>query len=139
MRKAKQKVVIFALIKKTQILIETRPVKGFSTHQVLIPGGTVKDWLLEGYDEALKREMMEELGVKPLQYDLLTKEEIPGINNNLLIPFIVETWEGVIPEINFDLKDPYPLSWMEIDEVLEVPVKPTREIAKHLKRYLSKK
>lgn len=129
-------VVIFVLIKDTKILVEKRPIKGLLGEHILIPGGTIND--LEDLEKALEREMKEELGIIPTEYQLLTDQEILGLHNNLLKPFLIKKWSGQLPEIGLDKEDPYPLSWMEIDEVLTVPIKPTREIAQQIKKYLEK-
>lgn len=134
----KSQVVIFALVKQNKILVEKRPVEGFLNHQYLIPGGMVKNDLPESLEDALKREMMEELGITPIEFELLTDEEIPGLSNNILKPFLVKSWQGEIPKVNLDKEDPHPLEWMEIDQALNTPVKPTKKIVETLKKYLAK-
>ncbi len=129
------RVVLFALIKENKILLEKRPVKGFAENQYLIPGGAINE--LEELEEALKREAMEELGIIPIDFELLTDEDIPGLYNNILKPFVVRAWQGQIPKFILDKKDPFPLEWIPIDKALNIlPIKPTKKIVKMLKNYL---
>lgn len=131
------RVVLFALIKDNKILLEKRSVKKFTNLQYLIPGGAINK--NEKLNDALKREMMEELRIIPTDFKLLTDEDIPGLYGNMLKPFIVTSWQGEIPKFILDKKDSFPLEWMEIDKALEIPpIKPTKKIIKLLKNYLSK-
>ncbi len=126
------RVVLFALVKNNKILLENRPATGY-----LVPGGAINAH--ENLEDALKREIMEELGIIPTEFKLLTNEDIPGLNNNTLKPFIVTSWQGEIPENILDKKDPHPLEWMNIDKALiSIPVKPTKKIVEVLKKYLKK-
>ncbi len=130
-------VVLFALVKNNKLLLEKRPIKGFLEHQYLIPGGAIEKE--EKLEAALKREMMEELGVVPIEFQLLTQEGILGINNNILRPYVVTSWQGETPAFILDKKDPYPLEWVEISKaLLSLPVKPTKKITEVLKNYLDK-
>lgn len=123
------RVVLFALIKDNKILLEKRPNIGY-----LVPGGGINQ--LESLEDALKREMMEELNIIPNKFELLTKTDIPGLNNNILKPFIVTSWQGEIPENVLDKEDPHPLEWMDIDKALNsIPVKPTKRVIEVLKEY----
>lgn len=130
------RVVLFALIKDNKILLEKRPVKGFLDHQYIIPGGGVKDLKQETLEQTLIREMIEELGATPIEFELLTNEDLPGLENNILKPFIVSRWEGNIPTIVLDKEDPYPLEWIEIDEALNISIEETRKIVAEVKKYL---
>lgn len=131
------RVVLFALIKNGEILLEKRKVKGFIEKQYLIPGGAINE--LEDLEDALKRELMEELGIIPTDFELLTNEDIPGLNNNILKPFIVNSWQGEVPKFILDKEDPYPLSWIPIKEALNMlPIKPTKRILEVLNEYLRK-
>lgn len=123
------KVVLFALIKDGKILLEKRP-------QYLIPGGAINEDL-ESLEEALKRELIEELGVEPVEFKSLFDEDIPGINDNLLRPFIVTGWSGQIPDKILDKEDPHPLEWVEIDKALDLlPILASKEIMEAIKKYL---
>lgn len=131
------RVVLFALIKEDKILLEKRPIKGFIKHQYLIPGGAIKR--LENLEDALKREVLEELGVTPTEFELLTDEDIPGLNENILKPYVVTSWQGAIPKFILDKRDPFPLEWMEINKALNIlPIEHSKKIIEVLKNYLSK-
>lgn len=132
-------IVLFILIKEKKILMEKRPVVGFSSHQYLFPGGSVQKELSESLEDALKREMMEELGITPIKFELLTEEDVPGLYDNILKPFVITKWQGEVPAFILDKKDPYPLGWMEIDKALNIPIKSTKEIVMALKVYLKDK
>lgn len=134
----KSTVVIFALIRDNKILVEKRPVKGFSEDQYLIPGGAINTEDLETMEEALKREMMEELGVIPIKFELLTDEDIPGLHANLLKPFVVSKWKGKIPNVILDKEAAYPLQWVGIETILTIPNKGSKKIAQALKEYLAR-
>lgn len=130
-------VVIFILTKGTKVLMEKRPLEGFIGDQYLIPGGAVKNEELENFEAALRREMMEELGISPLEFELLIKDGIPGLNKLTLYPFFIKEWAGDIPDIGLDADDPYPLEWIEIEQALDFPVKPTKKIIEALRQYLN--
>lgn len=134
MAEPKPQVVIFALIKDGKILLEKRPVKGFADHQYLIPGGAIS--VPEDLEQALKREVTEELGITPLQFAPLVSEEIVGLYGNLLKPFVVTKWEGDIPKIGLDKEDSYPLEWIEIDTAQNTQVASTKKIIAAVKVYL---
>lgn len=132
------RVVLFALIKEDKILLEKRPVKGFPKNLYLIPGGAING-KGENLEDALKREMIEELGIVPVKFELLTDEDIPGLHKNILKPFVVTSWQGEIPKFILDKKDPFPLEWIEIDKALNVlPIESTKKIIEVLKNYLLK-
>ena len=126
------KVVIFIFTSGEKILIEKRYIKNFTTLQYLIPGGEVEEG--ENLEQALKREIMEELGVTNFSFIPLPTSEIRGLNNQLLMPFLITKWEGNLPNSTLDKKDP--LSWLTIDEVSKTKVEPTKKIIKALKTYL---
>lgn len=134
MVKIKPQIVIFALIQDQKILVEKRPVPGFLEHQYLIPGGAINPE--EDLEQALKREVMEELGIIPLEFKLLTNEKIIGIFDNNLKPFVITKWEGQIPQIGLDKADAYPLEWITIEQALNIPIESTRKIVEALIKYL---
>lgn len=132
-----RKVVLFALIKNGKILLERRPVDGFSKAQYLIPGGAINEDL-ENLEQALKREMNEELGVIPTKFKLLFDEDILGSNNNLLKPFIVTSWTGQIPENILDKEDPHPLQWIKVSQAVDkLPILASKKIITEVKKFLA--
>lgn len=134
-----KQIVIFALVKDNKILVERRPVIGFSQDQYLLPGGEINLDELENLEVALKREMMEELGIKPIEYKLLSKDGVIGIFDNLLKPFLVSKWEGKIPKIGLDKEDPYPLEWIDLEIIANTPIEGSRKIVNAIKEILFKK
>lgn len=109
---------------------------GFLKDQYLIPGGAINPE--EDLEQALKREIMEELGIIPTEFELLTKEGIIGIFDNSLRPFVITKWQGQIPKLILDKEDPYPLEWIEIEEALNIPIESTRKIVEAIKNCLKK-
>lgn len=131
---SRNRVVIFIFLSSGKILIEKRALKHFDGEQYLIPGGSVKEDL-ESLEDALKREMMEELGVTPLDFlPLPYNGDIKGLHGQQLVPYIINKWEGNFPETILDKGNS--LVWLGLDEVLATPVKPTRAIIEALKKYL---
>jgi 8-oxo-dGTP pyrophosphatase MutT (NUDIX family) len=137
MIKQYQQIVIFVLTDGNKILVEKRPVKGFVEHQYILTGGAVNPEELNNLEVALKREMQEELGVKPIRYKLLSSDGILGMFDNLLKPFVVTEWEGQIPQIGLDPEDPYPLEWRELDFIAQTPIEGSRKIVDAVKKYLA--
>lgn len=111
-------------------------IKGYSGHQFLIPGGSVESHELGNLEAALKRELLEELGITPLEFiPLPNATEIEGIHNTLLRPFVINKWDGEIPEKVLDTEDE--LVWAEMDHALNSPILPTQKIAQALKEHLN--
>ena len=133
----KDTVVIFIFTDGKKILVEKRFLESLNQNHYLIPGGTVKDFEKDLKD-ALQREMMEELGVKPLSFKPIpTDGEIFGIHGQVLVPYLINKWAGRLPAAILDKGNP--LIWLEIGEVLNSPFEPTRKIAQALKKYLKTK
>lgn len=135
-KRSRVRVVIFIFIDGEKILVEKRFLQNFKKNHYLIPGGEIEGQF-EDLGDALQRELMEELGVKPLNYNLIpTDEEILGINGQLLTPFLINKWEGKLPKKILDKGNQ--LTWLKIEELLNSPFEPTRKIAEALKAYISK-
>lgn len=129
--KKRIKVVIFIFTSGSKVLIEKRSLENFEGLQYLVPGGGVKD--LEDIEEALKRELKEELGITPIDFTPIPSSDIYGLQNQLLLLFLINSWEGEIPEIVLDKGNP--LVWLEIDEILKTPIRSTREVIEAFKKY----
>lgn len=135
MKSNQTSVVISLFVDGEKVLTETRLLEDYKNPQVLIPGGIVKDFETE--EEALIREVSEELGVTILEFEKIpVDEEIRGIKNQLLIPFFVKRWEGFLPEVILDKGNK--LKWLDIDKVLKSPIQPTRKVVEAFKKYLKK-
>lgn len=133
--KKRAKVVICIFTDGEEILTEKRFLKNYSQYQILIPGGGVEEFETE--QQALKREVFEELGVIPLEFTILpTDQQILGLNKQIIVPFLIAKWQGNLPQKILDRGNP--LEWMTIEELLNSPIKPTKKIAQALKKYLSK-
>ena len=135
----KKQIVLFALINKNKVLIEKRPLLGFKGVQYLIPGGAVEETELENIEIALRREMLEELGIIPIEFSLLDCKNIYNTLGIPLTPFIFSKWDGEIPTIVLDKDDQFPLEWVEIETVLNSPIHATKKIAKAIKKVVSGK
>ena len=127
------RVVIFIFLSKDKILIEKRELQDYAGLQYLIPGGLVEE--KEEIEQAMKREMLEELGVTPVEYILLpTSKRIAGLKNQTLVPYLINKWSGDLPVTILDKGNS--IIWLTIKEVLQTKIKPTREIVQALKSYL---
>ena len=133
--KKQVKVVISVFTDEGKILAEKRILKNFAKEQLLIPGGTVKDF--ETVEQALVREVSEELGLTVLEFEILPLDkEIRGLKNQLIIPFFIKKWEGEFPQKILDKGNS--IAWFEFDELLNSPIEPTRKVVAALKKYLEK-
>lgn len=129
------RVVIFIFTDGQKILVEKRFLESFDSEHYLIPGGNINNQ--ENIADALQRELMEELGIKPLSFNLIpTDEEIIGIHGQHLILFLINKWEGNLPKQILDKGTQ--LKWIEIEGLLNSHFEPTRKIATALKAHLSK-
>lgn len=122
----------------TKILMEKRPPKEDFANQLLLPGGIVEEHEVENLEAALKREAMEELGVNLIDFISIDGEEaIYGARGKLLRHFLITAWEGQIPKAVLDNGNP--LTWLELEEMFNLPVEPVRKTANLLKKFLSRK
>ena len=129
----KNLVVIFIFLKNNKILIEKRLLKKYQGEHYLVPGGRVRE--LENLEQALIREVKEELGITPLEFvQLPSNKKIQGLEGHILVPFLVKKWQGEFPEVILDRGNS--LIWLELDEVLTTPILPTKKIIETLKKYL---
>lgn len=128
-----QTVVILIFLKDGKILTEKRQLDLFPTPQYLIPGGNVE--MNETTSDAAVREAYEELQIKISKLKLLPhQKKIRGPRGQVLLPYIIEEWEGKFPETILDKGTP--LFWVDLEEALTSEVKPTREIIMALKSHL---
>ena len=87
----RSQVVVLVFTRGKKIFTEKRLLQQFSDRQYLIPGGKVKNEELADIESAVKREAMEELGVKLIDFIPLTlNQNIYGIYGQILKPFIIK-------------------------------------------------
>lgn len=131
-------VVIFALMNRTKILLEKRVSSDqYINNQLIVPGGMVESHELGNIEQALKREMLEELGLIPTEYTPLThQEEFLGFGDSIqLKPFLITKWVGEIPKIVLD--EGNPLVWVELEDLIQNSPRPVQRIAEAVKNYLA--
>lgn len=127
--------VVFLFYQEGQVLLEKRPANSSYPEAWIFPGGKVEtyDWDIA---TALLREVKEELGVKPILFDMLPQEQIIlSPNGRTIHPFLITLWEGSIPTIILD-KEGSETSWIDLDEVIRSPILSVKQLAIDLKKYL---
>ncbi len=137
-KKNLKKIAVFIFIKEKKVLVEKRlkdEVK-ILEGEYIFPGGGMKEDDFENIETALKREILEELGVIPSSFTPLAEDlRIIGANKDVsLHPYLVESWQNDIPEKILDEDDP--LFWVDLDIMLNSKIEPTRKIAQLVKKYL---
>lgn len=134
-------VVLFVLYKRetnTVLSQQHDPSHALFPNLRTFPAGKVKEELHETLEEALLREVNEELGIQLRKYiNLLPKGYIQGERSDVhLHPFLIMDWEGTVPEKILDTREQ--LVWETFDEAADSPVltrRPIVELAlKELKR-----
>ena len=134
-----KKVAVFIFIKDGKVLVEKRLKDEVEilNGEYIFPGGGINSE--EDLETALKREVMEELGIILYKFQNLAQDlEIIGANKDVsLHPFLIEEWENEIPEKILDEDDP--LFWVDLEVMLNSKIAPTRKIAKLIEQYLKKK
>ncbi len=126
--------VVFILLKEDQVLMEERAADSTFAGLKIFPAGKIEN---ENIDEALIRELREELGILPLSYlRIPVAEEIYGETGRHLIPYLITEWEGEIP--NFVLDKGNTLLWEDLQQALiTAPLKSSRKLAQALVDHLS--
>lgn len=99
--------VCFMLIKDGQVLLEKRALDKATDPGVLsIPGGHVEPG--ETSEQALIRELLEELDVCNVQYQFLCSLYHPCSELQLLHYYVITQWQGEIQALEADQVDWYP-------------------------------
>jgi 8-oxo-dGTP diphosphatase len=133
--------VVFILVNGWQVLMEHRPDDpNFGSEEWLFPGGKLHDG--EPPEDALCREMREELGVAPCVYYPLAGENDPPIYyhkhaalpEHRMYPFLVNVWSGALP--NAILDTGRAVAWRPIHAASRSPIKCTRQMADLVVRML---
>ena len=105
-------VAAFMLIKDNKILVEKRKLlKKYNPGEILIPSGCVES--NETVDNALIREIKEELSITPKKYKFLCTL-LNYYDDHIEVPsyYLIKSWEGRIKCNEADS-----LLWISIDEV----------------------
>lgn len=134
----KKRYVVLALIlnEQNKVLVEQRIEEGDFVDDFFFPGGTAKEHEEDNLEQALKREMQEELGITinesiPLPHI----RELKGIKQGIVLkPFFIRNWSGKMSQTILDNDNP--LSWIDLETQLNSSVKPVREVTKLLIKYL---
>lgn len=121
--------VVFVIKKHNQILMEKRSFSSAYSNLIVFPGGGLNPG--ETPEQALKRELKEELGITPKDFALLADSSYIGKSGVEVIPFLIKDWEGEIPKKVLDQGNP--LVWIDIDELLNSPLPHVKEIVQTLK------
>lgn len=131
--------VTFFLIKDDKVLIEKRrDDKPLDPGLIAIPGGHVEKG--ETFEQALKREVLEELGLKVTSFNYVCSlfhyakvkssdlkiEEVQRIHY-----YLINEWEGEIQSL-----EAASLEWLPISEIDAIDVEADRVAMGELQRYL---
>ncbi|MDW6004583.1 NUDIX hydrolase [Vibrio mangrovi] len=102
--------VSFLLVEDEQVLLEKRSkFKECDPEIIAIPGGHIEQG--ESQQEALLREIQEELGVIPKSYSYLCSLYHPTTELQLLHYYVVSKWDGDISSFEAD-----EVFWCELSE-----------------------
>lgn len=137
----KKTYVVLALIlnEQNKILVEQRLDEGEFVDDFFFPGGEAKEHELNNLDQALIREMQEELSITITDFTPLPhQEDIVGIKDHIILkPFFIKSWKGKMSSTIFDNNNP--LFWVELKTQLNSSVEPVRKVTKLLVNYLNQK
>lgn len=132
---SKQTVVfIFHKPESESVLVERRLSSSSFSNQLLYPAGAVEFIEENNIENALKRELAEELGVTPLDFARVPTETIYGETGKLLYPYYIRKWQGQLPEFILDKGNP--LFWITIASALSLPTPSMRLLTKRFLDYL---
>lgn len=123
-----KKAVIFILVKNSKVLVEQRTFSPMYANVLVYPGGNVEEG--ETAEAAFKRELQEELGVTPLDYQILKDLSYTSKNGVSVTPFLVTNWQGKIPDKILDQGNS--LIWIELSELKQSELKLVSMIANKL-------
>lgn len=133
--------VVLALIlnEENKILVEQRLEEGDFIDDFFFPGGTAKEHELNNLEQALIREMQEELNITITDFTPLPHQEnIVGIKKHIILkPFFIKSWKGKMS--NSILDNNNPLFWVDLETQLNSSIEPVRKITKFLVDYLEGK
>ena len=129
--------VVFIFVKDDKVLLEKRPLTSSFAGMEMYPGGSVKENELDDLESALRREVLEELGVTPIEISaLLCPEDIYGETGKLLRPYLISTWDGTLSQTILDKGNP--VSWVDLEIVANAPLESVRRLTTVLRDHLAK-
>lgn len=129
-------VITYIFIRDDKFLAEKRSPDSLFANHVMFPGGTVEEYELNDIEIALRREVMEELGVEILEYTTIpVSETIYGRNNAIVNPFLITNWRGNLPDRILDTGAE--LLWTDIHAMLNSPLEVVTRVAIALRDYLA--
>lgn len=108
------------MIRGGKLLVERSPGKG--KHTFVAPGGKLEDG--ESHEQALVRELMEELGITVLAQDLelYSTDEAEAANNPgtrvVMKSYLVKKWQGT-PHPSGEVEE---LVWVKMQDIGTVPI-----------------
>lgn len=120
-----KKAVIFILVKGEYILMEQRTFSEMYANVLVYPGGNVEAGETE--EEAFIREAKEELGITPLDYQVLEEASYTSKNGVFVTPFLVKSWQGEIPDKILDQGNN--LVWIELPKLKQSELELVRMVA----------
>tara|TARA_B110000438_G_scaffold102781_1_gene101693 strand:+ start:803 stop:1189 length:387 start_codon:yes stop_codon:yes gene_type:complete len=110
-----------------EILVSNREKKNIYNNHWEFPGGKLEDKELS--EEALVRELYEELGIVPMQFIHIDNIKYHYTDYTVeLIPFIIEKYSGVITN-----KEGQRLKWFSLEKLNQIKIIPaSKAIIKYL-------
>lgn len=125
---SKVSVVVYVIVAEGKILVEKRREGTSFAGELILPGGKVEKG--ESSEEAVRREMGEEVGVKRSQLEYLGQYRYPEELNMLMGLFLVRT-EEEIQSLSGEF------FWMEIEEfILQSSYRSSKEMALTVQTWL---
>jgi len=116
--------VVFLLVRGAYVLMERCPKKATEHGGAwFFPGGRIE--LGESPAEAMCREMLEELGVRPTNLVVMPIVDMGGSGGCLMQPYLIRAWDGELPTRILDHPE-VPLRWVPIKEAARSPVRGVR-------------
>lgn len=136
-REGVKQAVTYIIRSGDKFLVEKRPdTDPHWPAQLMFPGGSVEEDDLGDLIKALFREMAEELGITPINFmPIKTTEVLLGTAGAKLYPFLIDAYQGFLPEKILDRGNP--VLWVNLEKILQESAEPTKKVAQALVNHLS--
>lgn len=130
-------VFIFYNSERDEVLLEKRlPTSSFANLEIF-PGGEIEPDELDDIEQALRREVREELGVEPTRISqITTTEDIFGETGKRLRPYLITEWEGQLPETVLDKGNR--LLWARTEATANSELQSMRKITESLRAHITR-